>query len=169
MKKIILIALFICGMQLQAQKTFKLINLTANTVTIDDLITYTGGTGTGAFPQFHSKPNGAVNIAPFGTYTLTTTNLTRFPFFSPTSTPTINSWERATSATSSTVISSTVAFPLGAAQVFYWVQVRIGANTKHLGVVGSGYTPGPITSNGWTASYLQNGTIAAPIYTVTIP
>ncbi|WP_395061732.1 hypothetical protein [Flavobacterium sp.] len=166
MKKIFLIALFICGMQLQAQKTFRLINLTANTVMIDNLVTNTGVAG--AYPQFNSKPNGSVSIAPFATYTLTTTNLTRFPFFSPSSTPTINSWERATSATSGTVISSTVAFPLGAAQVFYWVQVRIGGFTKQVGVIGSGYTPGPITSNGWTATYSQMGTGTAPIYNVTI-
>ncbi len=165
MKKILFIALLVCGMQLQAQKTFKLFNLTANTVTIDDLVTNTGTAG--AFPQFHSKPGGPVNIAPFGSYTLTTTNLTRFPFFSPTSVPTINSWERATSATSSTVISSTVAFPLGGIQVFYWIQVRIGSNTKHIGIPASGYTQS-LTSNGWTASYTQTGTTAAPIYTVTI-
>lgn len=165
MKKILLIALLICGMQIQAQKTFKLFNLTANTVTIDDLVTNTGIAG--AFPQFHSKPNGPVNIAPFGSYTLTTTHLTRFPFYSPTSVPTINSWERATSATSSSVISSTVAFPLGNAQVFYWIQVRIGANTKKIGFPTSGF-PTTLTSNGWTASYTQPGTAAAPIYTVTI-
>lgn len=165
MKKILLIALLICGMHIQAQKTFKLFNLTANTVTIDDLVTNTGTAG--AFPQFHSKPNGPVNIAPFGSYTLTTTNLTRFPFFSPTSVPTINSWERATSATSSSVISSTVAFPLGNAQVFYWIQVRIGANTKKIGFAGSGFFTTQ-TGNGWTASYSQTGTAAAPIYTVTI-
>ena len=165
MKKILLIALLICGMQIQAQKTFKLFNLTANTVTIDDLVTNTGTIN--AFPQFHSKPNGLINIAPFGSYTLTTTNLTRFPFFSPTSLPTINFWERATSATSITVISSTVAFPLGAAQVFYWIQVRIGADTKHIGFAESGY-PTTLTSNGWTASYSQTGTADAPIYNVII-
>jgi len=165
MKKILFIALLVCGMQLQAQKTFKLFNLTANTVTIDDLVTNTGTAG--AYPQFHSKPNGPVNIAPFGSYTLTTTNLTRFPFFSPTSVPTINFWERATSATSSTVISSTVAFPLGTTQVFYWIQVSIGGFTKKVGFSGSGF-PTTQTGNGWTASYNQGGTPGAPIYTVTI-
>ncbi|WP_298150063.1 hypothetical protein [Flavobacterium sp.] len=165
MRKLILIALLICGAQMQAQKTFKLFNLTGNTVIIDDLVTNTGTAN--AFPQFHSKPNGPVSIPPFGTYTLTTTNATRFPFFSPTSTPTINSWERATSATSSSVISSTVAFPLGTAQVFYWIQVRIGATTKQVGFSGSGY-PTTLTSSGWTASYTQTGTGAAPIYNVTI-
>lgn len=165
MKKILLIALLVCGMQIQAQKTFKLFNLTANTVTIDDLITNTGVGA--AYPQFHSKPNGPVNIAPFGSYTLTTPHLTRFPFFSLTGIPAINSWERATSATSSTVISSTVAFPLGVAQVFYWIQVRIGANIKHIGIAGSGFDTTQ-TNNGWTASYNLTGTVAAPIYTVTI-
>ncbi|WP_395061932.1 hypothetical protein [Flavobacterium sp.] len=164
MKKIILIALLGCGMQLQAQKTFKLFNLTANTVTIDNLVTNTGVAG--AYPRFNSKPNGPVTIPPFGSYTLTTANLTRFPFYSPTSMPTINSWERATSATSSTVISSTVAFPLGNAQVFYWIQLRIGGNTKQIGT-GSGYQS-TLTSNGWTASYAPSGTLTAPIYTVTI-
>jgi hypothetical protein len=157
--------LLVCGMQIQAQKTFTLFNLTANTVTIDNLVTNTGIAG--GFPQFNSKPNGPINVPPFGTYTLTTTNLTRFPFFSPTSVPTINSWERITSLPSSTVISSTVAFPLGAAQVFYWIQVTIGSTTKQIGLAGSGFIT-TLTSNGWTASYTQTGTVAAPTYTVTI-
>ena len=164
MKRTLFIALSICGMQLQAQKTFKLYNLTGSTVIIDDLVT--SASTDGSYPQFHSKPNEPVNIAP-GSYTLTTTNLTRFPFYSPTSIPTINFWERKTSETTSSNIPSTVAFPLGGNQVFYWIQVRIGANTKQIGLSSSGFQS-TSTSNGWTASYSLAGTAAAPIYTVTI-
>jgi hypothetical protein len=165
MKKLIFIAVLICGMQIQAQKTLKIYNYTGNTVIIDDLVTRSGI----VLPEFHSKPFGPVTIVPFGSYTMVNLASTvNFPFNSPTSTPVITKWERITAtAPTSTVMLSLPAWLQGATQIFFWVQVRIGANTKHIGVAGSGY-PLTSTSNGWTASYTIGGTAPAPVYTITI-
>ncbi len=166
MKKIVLLALLVCGMQIQAQKTFKLINLTASSVIIEDL--QTSNTTSGAYPRFATKPFGFITVPPFGTYTLVNTgSTTRFPFNSPSSSPVITTWERASSATSSTLVTSFGAWFVGDTQVFYKIKVTLGVNSKSVGIPSSGLLSS-ITSNGWTASYTNSGTLAAPIYTVTI-
>lgn len=165
MKKFIFIAMLVCGMQIQAQKTLKVYNYTGNTVVIDDLVTRNGI----VLPEFHSKPFGPITIVPFGSYTMVNLASTvNFPFNSPTSSPVITKWERITAtAPTSTVMASLPAWMQGATQIFFWVQVRIGANIKHIGVAGSGY-PLSSTSNGWSATYAPLGTLTAPIYTISI-
>jgi hypothetical protein len=167
MKKIFLIALFVCGMQIQAQKTFKLINLTASSVVIEDL--QTSNTISGAYPRFATKPYGFITVAPFGSYTLVNTgSATKFPFNSPSSSPVITTWERTSAPGSSTLVTSFGAWYVGDTQVFYKIKVTQGGSSKNIGIASAGLQPSPITSNGWSVSYVQNGTVAAPIYTVTI-
>jgi hypothetical protein len=172
MKKIFFILLLVCGMQLQAQKTLKIINLSATAIQIDDLIT---STTTGGFPQYHTKQFGVWNIPAFGTFTLTnTTNATRFPFVSnPISVPSFNGtpgWERATSASVSTISPSNVAWIAGSTQVFYRIQITKGTNSKTIGAFPllPGSVPSSITSNGWTASYVLTGTAPVQNYTITV-
>ena len=174
MKNLITTIVLIFGLITQAQKSLKIFNYTANNVTIQDLVTrsFNATSFTYSLPEFHSKPSGAITIAPYGTYTLlNTSNALRFPFYAPVATggslPAINSWERIT-ATGNTIIASTPAWIIGSTQVFYWIQLGVGANSKQIGIVGSPASPGPITSNGWTATYTVTGTTTAPVYTITI-
>jgi hypothetical protein len=172
MKKIFFILLLVCGMQLQAQKTLKIINLSATAIQIDDLIT---STTTGGFPQYHTKQFGVWSIPAFGTFTLTNTtipiNTTRFPFISnPISVPSFNGtpgWERFSSASVSTISPSNVAWIAGSTQVFYRIQITKGTNSKTIGTSFSG-VPTSITSNGWTASYVLTGTAPVQNYTITV-
>ncbi len=168
MKKIFLFLLLTCVMQLQAQKTFVLYNLTANTVYIDDLITHAGTLG--SYPTCHLKPSAhEISIPPYGTYTMiNTAHATRFPFYSPTSVPPPSLWNRQASATTGANMPSNAAWLLGANQVFSWIQVRIGANSKQIGDPLLSTRVSFLNSAGWSAQYKELGTITAPIYTVTI-
>ncbi len=174
MKNLFILILLFFGLNIQAQKTFKIFNYTANTVTIRDLVTRNFNTATSVFslPEFHSKPSGLISIAPYSTYTLlNTSNSIRFPFYAPAATggslPLINTWERSTTA-GNTVMTGTVAWIIGSTQAFYWINLGVGANAKQVGVGGTGVAPGPLTSNGWTATYSLTGTAAAPVYTIII-
>jgi hypothetical protein len=169
MKKLLFILMLVCGMQLQAQKTLKIINLTATAVQVDDIIT---STTTGGFPQYHSKQFGVFSIPAFGTFTIVNaTNTTRFPFVSnPVSTPSFNGapgWERFSSDFVSTISPSNVAWIAGSTQVFYRIQVTKAGNSKNIGTSFSG-VPSTLTSNGWTASYVLTGVLPVQDYTITI-
>ena len=110
MKKILIIATLLFSLNNFAQKTFEVYNFTGQTVKLWDIITKPNSLST--YPEFHSKPYGAVTIPPGGSYTLVnTTNVFKFPFQSPTSIPYINKWERLNSA-SSTTPSAIIVLPL---------------------------------------------------------
>lgn len=163
MKKIFLVLVLICGLQIQAQKTFKVINLTAYPVLLNDIITRTATTY--LLPECHSKPNGVSTIAPFGTFTLVnTSNATRFPFNTIPSI--INSWERITTTSPGPVISGLAAWVVGGTQVFYGLNFTTRGSIYNIGAT----SPYVTTVNGgtFTATYVQMGTLAAPIYTITI-
>jgi hypothetical protein len=165
MKKLILL-LMLGVLSTQAQKTVKVYNYTANTVLIRDLVTRTA---TNTLPEFHSKPNGQITIAPYGSYTMVNTaNATRFPFYSPTSLPVITTWERSTTTTpTSSIMPNTAAWLQGANQVFYWVNIGIGGYATTVGSPISGL-PSTNSLSGTTVTYAPLGTTAAPIYTITI-
>ena len=171
MKNLFLLAILFFGLNIQAQKTFKIFNYTANTFVIQDLVTRSfTAPSTYALPEFHSKPSPNLTIAPYATYTLlNTSNATRFPFYAPVATggslPLINTWERLTTA-GTTVMAGAAAWIIGSTQVFYRIQLGFGASSFQIGIA-----PGTtITSTigGVTATYTVSGTIAAPIYTITI-
>ncbi|MGL5892195.1 MAG: hypothetical protein ACRC3B_20035, partial [Bacteroidia bacterium] len=90
MKKIILAAALLIGLQSFAQKTYEVYNFTTQTVQLADIMTRTAA---GNYPEYHSKPFGLISIPPGGSYTLVnTTNIFRFPFQSPSSIPYVNVW-----------------------------------------------------------------------------
>jgi hypothetical protein len=168
MKNLLYIILLVFVTQLQAQKTFRIINLTANTIQIPVITT---SIALGLYPQFSSKPSGVFSIAPFATFILQNTtgiNPLRFPYIS-TPTTILPSWERkATSTATPTNLSAGAAgIASGTVQVFDWLQITNNGTTKTIGIVGSGYLQ-TLTSNGWTASYALSGTLTAPIYTITV-
>ncbi len=173
MKNILYIVLLVCVTQLQAQKTFKIINLTANTISVPDLVT-SNTTTSGFYPQYHSKRSGVFTIAPFGTFTMqnTTTpvNLFRFPYVCfPLSSPTLGLWERNNSSTALPINISAAAAGVasGNTQAFHWIQINNGVSSKTIGILGSGY-PQTLTSNGWTASYMISGIAPVQTYTITV-
>lgn len=172
MKNILYIFLVVCATQLQAQKTFRIINLTANTIQIPVITTSTTG---GLYPQFSSKPSGVFSVAPFATFILQNTtgiNPLRFPYAyipPPATTPALPWWDRTASSTAlpTTLSAGAAGIASGTVQVFDWLQVTNNGTTKTIGIIGSGY-PQTLTSNGWTASYALSGTVAAPTYTITV-
>ena len=150
MKKIYFIVVLFFSLQNYAQKTFEVYNFTGQTVTLYDIIT---NTSSGGYPEYHSKPFGGVPIPPGESYTLeNTANIFRFPFHSPASVPYIDIWERLDSATSSTttIVSSNVAWVLGNNQVFKSLIFSVGSSWNNLTPTGPNAT---IIGSGWTLDY----------------
>lgn len=153
MKKFILAAMLLFGLQGFAQKTFEVYNFTTQTVQLADIITRAGS----VYPEYHSKPFGLVSIPPGGSYTLVNTaNVFRFPFQSPTSAPYINKWERLNSAAGpGTIQTSPVAWTFGNSQVFNRMMYYVGTSyngtpTAPLGV--ASFSPW-FTGSGWQLDY----------------
>ncbi len=129
MKKIIFIATLFFSLQNYAQKTFEIYNLTGQTVKLWDIITKPNSSAT--YPEFHSKPFRSITILPGGSFTLeNTSNIFKFPFESPASIPYISDWERLNSASSSTALTSPVAWSLSASnsQVFTSLIFEVGTS-----------------------------------------
>ncbi|WP_329804652.1 hypothetical protein [Flavobacterium facile] len=155
MKKLIIVATLLFSLQNFAQKTFEVYNYTGQTVKLWDIITKPNSSAT--YPEFHSKPYGAVTIPPGGSYTLVNTaNVFKFPFQSPTSIPYINNWERLNSASSVTPLASTVSWSLGSsnAQVFKSIIFEVGTSWNNLTVpIGTQTIPSAVTGSGWQLDY----------------
>lgn len=135
MKKIFIIVTLLFSLNNFAQKTFEVYNFTGQTVKLWDIITKPNSSA--IYPEFHSKPYGAVTIPPGGSYTLVNTaNIYKFPFQSPTSIPYINKWERLNSASSVTPLTSPVAWSLGSSnsQVFKSIIFEVGTSWNNLTV-----------------------------------
>jgi len=152
MKKLILLALLLGGLPTFAQKTFEVYNYTAYTVQLADIATKVA---TGTYPEFHSKPSGLISIPPGGSYTLVNTaNLYRFPFLSPSSSPTIPTWERLNSASPpTTYLPSATAWPLGTSQVFKELFFFVGGAYQNISVTSPSL---PLQSGGWQADYVED-------------
>jgi hypothetical protein len=134
-----------------AQKTFEVYNFTGQTVKLWDIITKPNSSAT--YPEFHSKPFWSITIPPGGSYVLVNTaNIYRFPFHSPSSSPYINTWERLNSPTSSTILSSSVAWSLGNSQVFTSLIFEVGTSWNNL-TVPIGLTNQTLLGSGWQADY----------------
>lgn len=156
MKKIIIIATLLFSLNNFAQKTFEVYNFTGQTVKLWDIISKPNSAA--IFPEFHSKPYGAVTIPPGGSYTLVNTaNVFKFPYQSPTSIPYINKWERLNSASSVTPMTSPVAWSLGSSntQVFKSTIFEVGTSWNNLTVpIGLQSISNAIpTSVGWQLDY----------------
>jgi hypothetical protein len=155
MKKLIIVATLLFSLQNFAQKTFEVYNFTGQTVKLWDIITKPNTTA--IYPEFHSKPYGAVTILPGESYTLVNTaNVFKFPFQSPTSIPYINNWERLNSATSTTLLASPVAWSIGSSntQVFKSIIFEVGTSWNNLTVpIGPQTIPNAVTGSGWQLDY----------------
>jgi hypothetical protein len=153
MKKFLLLALLFGGLHTFAQKTFEVYNYTAQTVQLADIATKVFGAA--LYPEFHSKPSGLiVSIPPGGSYILyNASNIYRFPYVSPASSPTIPTWERLNSASSSTYLASAVAYPLGTSQVFKELFFFVGGAYNNISVTSPTL---PLQPGGWQADYIED-------------
>ncbi len=121
----------------------------------------------GVLTNIHLNPGQSLNlVSPYAS-----TVVARFPFYSPTSVPYINLWNKTASATSSSLLtSSTMNTALIAnAQIFDYMKFQVGTNGDNLG--NTIYRPTSITDvqvfygTGWVAycSFTGDGTIDASI------
>ena len=172
MKKILIVTTLLFSLNNFAQKTFEIYNFTGQTVELADIITKPNTTAT--YPEYHSKPNGLITIAPGGSYILENTtapvNTLRFPFLSTANYLPI--WERANSATSSTIQTSNVAWPLGNAQVFTRMLFYVGSSYNlgpDVGTSATSYSiPNWVNGTGWQADYDCYILGTQQIYTIVI-
>ena len=145
--KIIILILFLT-LQSHAKKTLYIYNFSSQVIQDWDIATRPG---TSFFPEFHSKQYGIITITPGGDLTLVnTSNIYRFPFYSPTSSTVINIWEQLNSNGTSPEFSDIDAWPLGDDQVFWYTKLLIGSN--YLENIG---TDTPFVTDGatWEAIY----------------
>ena len=117
MKNIFILLVFVITLQIQAQKTFEVYNFSNQTINLGDIITRSGT----ALPEYHSKPFGLITIPPGGSYILeNTSQVFRFPFNSPNSSPFITKWDRNNAnGTTTNNVPSNVAWVAGNSQVFF--------------------------------------------------
>ncbi|MGX7667523.1 hypothetical protein [Flavobacterium pedocola] len=152
MKKIILIATLLIGLQNFAQKTFEVYNLTGYTFNLTDIITRPVGT---TYPEFHSKPFGNIPLGPTSAQTSyvleNTSNVYRFPFNSPSSSPVITTWERLSSPSTVTTFTSNGAWVLGNAQEFY--KLKYFDNDNILREIDANNPIYTSPTYGWTIEY----------------
>lgn len=172
MKKIIFIATLLISLQNFAQKSLEIYNFTGQTVQLADIITKPD-TST-IYPEYHSKPNGLITIAPGGTYILENTtapvNTLRFPFLSTVDY--LPNWERLNSSSSSVIQTSNVAWSLGNAQVFTRMLFYVDSSYNLLPTVPistTSYSISPaVTGSGWQADYDFYISGSVQIYTIVI-
>lgn len=152
MKKLVfIVVLFIC-VQSFAQKTFEIYNFSSYTVNISSIVTHPT---TGGYPEFSNKWYGGFDIAPGNIYVLeNTSNVYRFPFYSPTSIPYMTQWQRLNSPSSVTMLPSNNAWVLGNNQVFYRLHVFSDTDYHVKTVLGGVYSdPDWMVDADWTATY----------------
>lgn len=172
MKKIIIIAILFFSLQNFGQKRFEVYNFTGQTVKLADIITKPNTSAT--YPEYHSKPNGLITIAPGGSYILENTtapvNTLRFPFLSTANF--LPNWERLNSATNSVIQASNVAWPFGNAQVFTRMLFYVGSSYNLLPSVpisSTSYSISPaVSGSGWQADYDFYIAGTQQIYTIVI-
>lgn len=170
MKKIIFIATLLISLQNYAQKRLEIYNYTGQTVKLADIITKPNTAA--IYPEYHSKPNGLLTIAPGGSYILENTtapiNTVRFPFLSTANF--LPNWERLNSASASVIQPSNVAWSLGNAQVFTRMLFYVGSSYNLLPTVPTGATSvsPAVTGSGWQADYDCYISGTTQIYTIVI-
>lgn len=110
MKKFIFILVLFLGLQSYAQKTVYIYNFSSYDMEIGEIITKPN---TGTYPLYKSVYEATSSSGPSllpvpsgTTYTMENPVITRFPFYSPTSSPAIKKWRRFTNATTSGIITS---------------------------------------------------------------
>ena len=141
-----------------AQKTVYVFNFSSYTVQVSEFNTK-HSTSSNNYPIF--KSNSTLITIPSGqTYTLINPNNAYFPFYSPTSIPTINNWYRKLNPTSNWVnftsinLNNVNATP----QRFNSLKFQVGTNGS-LGGGDLGFSPYSdfIEGNGWAADFTTEG------------
>ncbi len=164
---ILTIVLCLAGTIGYSQKVFYFYNFSSYNVEIGGVVTMPDpATIGGTYPFYDSSVSSLITVpAGTGVYTLeNTTNIYRFPFHSPASSPYITDWYRMTAPFTSTIVPSNAAWVLGADQVFHYVKFQVGTSGSqgggNLGEPGGGSQGDYIQGNGWTAIYtfFQSGT-----------
>ncbi|WP_395052851.1 hypothetical protein [Flavobacterium sp.] len=166
MKYITILVLFIFTINSTAQKTLNIVNNTGLTIQATDIVSRTTAN---SYPELHSKSS-VFNILPFTTYKMVNTaSLTRFPYNSTVSTPTIPTWQSISSTGAVTYLPANTAWLGGANQSFYYFRFTVNNIIYY---IGNGFNPNPyptfITGAGFTAQYTVLGTPGAPIYNILI-
>jgi len=154
MKKIILLLAFFLSITTFAQKTVYIFNFSSYNVQVGEI--QTRSTATSSYPRFRTNYSGGIINVPSGTtYTLENPNVPYFPFYSPTSVPYINAWQRqfTAGATWANFLSTNLNNALAAPQVFHFIKFQVGPNGS-LGGGTIGLWPTNFASgNGWEATY----------------
>lgn len=143
MKKILLIAIVLFGLQVFGQKKLEIYNLNS-TLSFQIYNIFTNASGSN--PEFQSKIT-VITIAPGGSYILeNTSNIYRFPFLSPSTTPVIN-WMR-----DGVPLTNAAAWVLGNAQVFDKMVFGTSGSYNVIGPA-SPSVGGSSGGTAWTADY----------------
>ncbi len=168
MKNLILtIVLCLGGTIGYSQKAFYFYNFSSYNVEIGGVVTMPDpATIGGTYPFYDSSVSSLITVpAGTGVYTLeNNTNIYRFPFNSPASSPYIADWYRITGPFTLAIVPSNAAWVLGADQVFHYVKFQVGTTGIYgggnLGEFGGGSQGDYIQGNGWIAIYstFQSGT-----------
>lgn len=158
MKKFILLLAFFFSITTFAQKTVYIFNFSSYNVQVGEIQSKSSATST--YPRFRTNYSGGIINVPSGTtYTLENPNATYFPFFSPTSVPYINAWQRqfTAGATWANFLSTNLNNALATPQVFHFIKFQVGPN----GSLGGGNlfdnSTVPLSGNVWEATYEPNG------------
>ena len=160
MKKIILLLAFFLSITTFAQKTVYIFNFSSYNVQVGEI---QSKSATAEYPRFRTNYSGGnINVPSGTTYTLENPNATYFPFYSPTSVPYINAWQRqfTAGATWANFLSTNLNNALALPQRFNFIKFQVGPN----GSLGGGNLSfdgnnGPVFLDGigWEASYEENG------------
>lgn len=157
MKKIILIFAFFLSISSFAQKTVYIFNFSSYNVEVGEI--QTRSTAASTYPRFRTNYSGGIINVPSGTtYTLENPNATYFPFYSPTSVPYIDAWQRhfTAGATWANFLSTNLNNALAAPQEFNYIKFQVGPN----GSLGGGnlspdiaFGSDQLFGTGWAADY----------------
>src|SRR5690554_6357552 len=128
MKNIYIILALFFGLQTYAQKTIYIYNLSSTNFDIGEIGTQPVS---GTQPVFTSSPSGGmITIAPYSLpYILEATpaSTTKFPFYSPSTSPVIDFWIRHDPPNNPATLPSNLVGPIyGASQIFQFIKFQVG-------------------------------------------
>lgn len=156
MKKILFIIILLIGTHVFAQKTIYIYNLSSTNFDIGDIKTMDNIT---TYPIFTSNPStGMISIPAGTTYILEAdpVSTTKFPFYSPLTTPTIDFWTRqlVPGGSGSNLPSHLVANVYGNPQILRRIKFQVGRN----GFLGGGSFY-PSEANNYSDMFILDGNV----------
>ena len=175
MKKLLLILFLSIGIFGFSQKTLEIYNYSSKVINLGIITTKPA---TGIYPWFGSTQPSSITINPGGSYVLqNNSNIYRFPFNSPTSSPFITTWRRSVQSTggngSFTSVSSNTAWTLGNGQFFNYLQFNVNNGLQGGGNIGeSGFfvPSNPLVNNtyNWQADYVLDNIRSTLIFNTVV-